>query len=456
MSTVESSPATLEYSTPPAEARGQAGVIVAWILIVSTVLFVGVRTWQSARSAALAQATDELTMEMTARGAVGYHVIFAAGARHDENTIRLSSEITSTARTPGEKLRAVAVIGELEGSAAALDELNAISPLLSASPLSADAAAMRTIYTAGVADLSSRQREDLLRLGWFGKLALSFQRPITDPLRRTVVVTGTRAIGAAFGMELLLLGLGIGGIILFTIATVRLIDRKVTLAYRPPQSRAGPFLEAFALYLTGYVGISWVIHKFADPPTWVLYSVDLAWVAFACCWPMLRGVSWSELRRGLGWTAGRGVFREAGAGILGYLAGVPILAIAVYLSAGLARWSGERPIHPMVFGAGSDLRTILTLFLLASVFAPIVEETMFRGALFHHLRFRHGWLFSAALSSLIFASLHPQGWTAIPLLGSIGFIFAGIRQWRGTAIASATAHALNNAVATTMLILVLG
>jgi hypothetical protein len=145
-----------------------------------------------------------------------------------------------------------------------------------------------------------------------------------------------------------------------------------------------------------------------------------------------------------------------GAGLVGYLAAMPVLAAAVGLTTLLGKLTGEKAVHPIVFGAGTGLKTILGLYLLASVWAPVVEETMFRGALFHHLRFRHRWLFSAALSALIFASLHPQGWTAIPILGGIGFAFAGIREWRGTAIASAAAHALNNAVATTLLILTLG
>jgi membrane protease YdiL (CAAX protease family) len=80
---------------------------------------------------------------------------------------------------------------------------------------------------------------------------------------------------------------------------------------------------------------------------------------------------------------------------------------------------------------------------------------MFRGALFAHLRQGNGWLLSAALSAFIFAALHPQGWAAIPLLGAIGFVFAGIREWRGTALASMTAHALNNAAVTTLLIVAL-
>ena len=80
---------------------------------------------------------------------------------------------------------------------------------------------------------------------------------------------------------------------------------------------------------------------------------------------------------------------------------------------------------------------------------------MFRGALFHHLRrFSKGWswLPSAALVALIFAAIHPQGWTAIPALGMLAVVFAGLREWRGSLIASMTGHFIQNFIAVTVLV----
>ena len=159
---------------------------------------------------------------------------------------------------------------------------------------------------------------------------------------------------------------------------------------------------------------------------------------------------------GLGWTRGRGILREAGAGLLGYLASVPLLVIAVYVTFCLGKLSGERAVHPIVFGAGTGLKTILGLYLLASVWAPVVEETMFRGALVPPPAVAPslGFLRGAVRADLRLAP--PAGLDGHPRPGAIGFAFAGIREWRETAVASAAAHALNNAVATTMLILTLG
>jgi membrane protease YdiL (CAAX protease family) len=80
---------------------------------------------------------------------------------------------------------------------------------------------------------------------------------------------------------------------------------------------------------------------------------------------------------------------------------------------------------------------------------------MFRGALFGHLRRRWNWFISVGVVSLIFAALHPQGLAAIPALGAIAVVLAGIREWRDSLIASTAAHAFNNFIAITFALLLL-
>jgi membrane protease YdiL (CAAX protease family) len=84
-----------------------------------------------------------------------------------------------------------------------------------------------------------------------------------------------------------------------------------------------------------------------------------------------------------------------------------------------------------------------------------MEETMFRGALFHHLRRRWGWLGSASVVAVIFAIIHPYGWVAVPALGSTALVLAALREWRGSIIAPMVAHACHNFIATTALLLLL-
>jgi membrane protease YdiL (CAAX protease family) len=218
--------------------------------------------------------------------------------------------------------------------------------------------------------------------------------------------------------------------------------------------RTGPFLEAFAIYLASQILLSLLVylvfrHRASVEMEWLM----LAMLPVIVLWPMWRGVKWHDLRRALGWHAGRGVFREIGAGVVGYVTGFPLFVVCTIVSALLMHLTGADASHPMQFEVGKSLKGNLQLYLLACVWAPVVEETMFRGALFHHLRRGWNWLFSAGFSALIFAAVHPQGWTAIPVLGGLALIFAALREWRGSAIAPMTGHFIQNFTVTTMLIL---
>lgn len=44
---------------------------------------------------------------------------------------------------------------------------------------------------------------------------------------------------------------------------------------------------------------------------------------------MIRGMRWHTYRRAIGWHGGKGVFREIGAGVIGYLAGLPLFAMGL-------------------------------------------------------------------------------------------------------------------------------
>jgi membrane protease YdiL (CAAX protease family) len=121
----------------------------------------------------------------------------------------------------------------------------------------------------------------------------------------------------------------------------------------------------------------------------------------------------------------------------------------------LVRFSGARVSSPVVQELRGDALHILGIYAVACIFAPIMEETMFRGALFHHLRQRWGWAVSAPIVALVFAMLHPQGWVAVPALGSIALVLAALREWRGSLIAPVAAHACNNFIVLTVTLMVL-
>ena len=105
---------------------------------------------------------------------------------------------------------------------------------------------------------------------------------------------------------------------------------------------------------------------------------------------------------------------------------------------------------------------MLFVVLTACVAAPIVEETMFRGVLYRHLRDLTGgwqrWIsigFACLLNALIFASIHPQGALGIPMLMTLAIGFSLVREWRDSLFGPILMHGLNNLVVTSMLFFML-
>ena len=124
---------------------------------------------------------------------------------------------------------------------------------------------------------------------------------------------------------------------------------------------------------------------------------------------------------------------------------------------------GGGAAHPILGLAGGSTFDAVMLLLVASVAAPIVEETMFRGVLYRNLRAGTAWLgivisvaLSAVMVAFIFAVIHPQGLIAVPVLGALAFGFALTREWRDTLIPSMVAHALNNGLVMTTLLVAFG
>ena len=397
-----------------------------------------------------AGAAADVGFRIAARYAVGAHHLLGR-----EASAQLLAPVDAAAVTGDERLEAAIVAGEIAGPEAALERLK--RPAASAE-LAEDAEVLRTLYNAGnVNDLSPEHRRGLIdRHEWFGKLAATYGVGDDNPERRAVLRAATRTLVA------LLVAFVLGGVALLTgfvllvTAAIRWLDGRFVTAYRRASAPAstGPFLEAFAVYLAAMVGLSFLLRWLLGGRLQSIWFIIVI-IPFTFLWPLLRGVPRADLRAGLGWHRGRGLWREAGAGVVGYLAGLPVLAAGAMVTLVLQRFSGSDTSHPIINEFGRGAWRTAQLFFLAAVWAPVVEETMFRGALYHHLRARLPWPAAAAIVALLFAAIHPQGWAAIPVLAAIALSLATIREWRGSIVASAVAHGINNGVVTILFVLLL-
>jgi membrane protease YdiL (CAAX protease family) len=325
-------------------------------------------------------------------------------------------------------------------------------------------------------------REELAASGdESGEGALNAAEPLRPTLGYFTDVLGPEAVSKASSA---IVGV-VAAVVWYPLAFLGGLAVLITLLVLSAQGKMAPALEpaaspnttlvlgeTFIIWILAFLSLNVLSVAFIAP---ALAGFDeslslLVSVAVMLCslsvlvYPTLRGVSGAELRRVIGLHTGRGVLSEIGHGVLCYMSAVPLLAAGILvftiLSAIARMLEGPTPppSHPaveMLSGAGG-LRIFL-LYMLASVAAPIVEEIMFRGVLYGHLRsavlprVRVGSMVVAALaSSVVFAVIHPQGVLFVPALGGLAVAFCIYREMRGSLIAPMVAHGINNAVTMTL------
>lgn len=459
--------AMMDYASPPAPPA-RWPTVVAWVVILGCsglIVVAGLRPRGVAKVDVKPGRQASTDVLIQSRIAVGFRRIFAplgatAGGNAGGTAGQFTEGIEQAATSPLARLRAVPALAELSDADAALAQLAALEEG-GAVPehLRPDLEAFRTIYADGPAALDQPRRADLLaRHGWFARLALSHGLPESDPVRRAALAPAIRAAATVLVMFFAGALACVAGLGLLIWALVAVAGGGMRAAYvPPPPGRAGPFAEAFAVYLLGVILASLVIGRFLPHAGFAANWLLALPLPLALVWPRLRGITWPELRAGLGCHVGRGWRREILAGITGYVAALPVLLLAVLLTSLLVRISGTTPSHPIQQEAGAGgLWHTLQLYLLAAAYAPLVEETFFRGALYHHCRRRLPWWLAALGVGVLFAAIHPQGWVGIPLLTTLAIVFAVLREWRGSIIAPVVCHACVNAVTLTMLVLITG
>lgn len=101
----------------------------------------------------------------------------------------------------------------------------------------------------------------------------------------------------------------------------------------------------------------------------------------------------------------------------------------------------------------------------AVIFAPIVEETVFRGCIFQSLRKKHGFLLSACIAGFLFGFLHIiasitdgnfQNMLYIIEYGILGFILAIPFELTDSLYGSIGLHALYNGITVLIMLLTAG
>lgn len=387
----------------------------------------------------------------------------------DMNTSTLMTSVRDSATSPADRVRVAIVAGEMLGAeqargslAEAEETIENFGESLNESyrtGLAEDIAALRRLYAGE--SLSPEERQRLIdHHGWHGRLALSFGQDNDDPERKELLSGGlTLVLGlAAFGFVVVLAVLG--GLASFIVLMVKLGSGSLRMRFVAPSPGGSVYLETFAVF----VGL-FLMMQFAGAvaghmlPGWAQYG--LQWLVLpAIFWPLARGVSVSRWRRDMGLVAPEGLFREVGAGLFVYLASIPVYLVAALMGLALVVLRGvffqvvspsappavEPPMSNPVIDLidGTDTASLVVLASLVTLWAPIVEELIMRGALYRHLRSRARFIVAALTSALLFGLLHQYDvFLMLPVM-ALGGMFALIREWRGSVLGGVLAHAVHN------------
>jgi membrane protease YdiL (CAAX protease family) len=403
---------------------------------------------------------DDASLRMMARYAMGVHLVSGAlGSGPMGGLLGVDSEMMKQldghAETPQDQLRVAVMAGELAGREEALRRLNALA---AQEPQLAED--VRTAVASYGGQPVDEQRWEAFRAkyDWFADLLASAGKAAGDAERVRAIMPAYRTVGVLLGFTAAALPMGLAGLVLLIIGIVLVARGRLKRAFfrgdmpgAPPADRRS-YLYGFGCYLLSTVGMGLaarlILLRLPGERLELGLSLAVTVAAFGCglVLPLLLGQTWAQWRTALGLHTGRGLWREIGSGIAVYLAGIPLLVVSMVVVWVLTEISGLKGTHPITEELRGSAGKLIEAFVAACILAPVTEELMFRGALFAHLRERFGWWISAPAVAFVFAIIHPQGWVALPALGTLAVVFAAIREWRGSIIGCMAAHAVHNGV----------
>lgn len=395
-----------------------------------------------------------LTIKMSHAPVVGEQL------RSDPETLRV---LESWSKSPLERVYVAIAAAELSGPDAAIERLEQAFEQADAEQLKEDIRVLEGIYRAAIdgaaSEIDPAEREGLEdRHGYFARVALTYPLAESDAARAALR-------GGAWGIGVMVLGViaMIGAVLLgfglFAVAIVLLATGRIRRRAPRPVAGGSVFLETFAVFVGGFMCIK-LAHLLAERfvPEDRLGPISLAlmgaqWLLLLTpLWPMVRGMRFADWRQAIGLHTGCGLLREMGCGVVAYLAALPLYVGAIVLTVLLlvireAVTGGpvEAPSNPIVdLVSRADPVMLVLFFLMATVWAPLCEEMIFRGAVYRHLRAYTPAVVAGLISSVLFAFMHNYGPMLTPPLMALGFAFCMMREWRGSLVASMTAHAMHN------------
>lgn len=487
---------------PPPIEQGPTGnailTLLSWFVIIAlTLLLVGTNTYMQyflAPEQSVASGTEMMQLNFQSKIMLGIPNLTRdmGGAQHNVSRNEIES---LNAGPPEQRFGYCILLNEIAGPQEALQKIDEIKDSMDLTPgfsATAEQTRMHELlsslfdnYSMGQWDASKTLTSDeqaflTKKLGWLGELALLPESGDNQPGRQAVLFRATRTVILLGIFVLLLLLMGLTGLVIAIILLAMTAAGSMKSRFFPAGGRGGIYAETFAVWLLIFfassIGISilqQVLEFSGVAATFTVLCVFFGSL-IALAYPVLRGIPFSQVREDIGWKL-RNPAVETAVGGFSYLSIMPLIGMGLVVTGLLLVISSQylpEPSHPFVSTgegthpiqdeiASGNIAIIIGVFITVCIAAPVVEETVFRGILYRHLREIRGIpravsvMFSAAVSGLIFAIIHPQGIAFVPVLGALGFGFALFREWRGSLMAPMVMHGIHNGIVTCVLLMML-
>src|SRR6266566_3328049 len=170
-------------ATPPPRPHPRLSEIISWVVIGIVIGVIAGMPYLGPPTGVSREA-GETQLKIMGRYLVGWKIMLPGLISAPQGHQRFKLMVLESTQTPTDRLRAIAVLGEIIGKDEALkllDDFEKSDPL---DDLQTDAQLLRKVYRNGSSSLSEEDRARLIeRHQWFAELALSHDRPSDDPLR---------------------------------------------------------------------------------------------------------------------------------------------------------------------------------------------------------------------------------------------------------------------------------
>ncbi len=391
--------------------------------------------------------------EMAARYAVGLKAFMElAGSWNEALTEPILQDLARVSPKKQDLLRQLILKGWLTDEWPSESALAALAD--SEISVKEDVVTLGQMKSATLPITNDRWLELKKRHGWMAELARAQTLPSDDVARRAVLQQAMRTMMVMLAFGLFGFLAAIGGLVLFVLAFLRWREGRLKFTLSAiTRAEGGLLLEGFAVYMVLFLILPNVSRfVFADMPRTFHYLIAFLALIAGFLWPLWRGMKRESWRVALGLQAGKGILREMAAGILGWLACLPLLVLGMIAASWIVKLTGVSPEHPITDAFSGSVAVKISAVLLAVVWAPVSEEMMFRGLLFPGLSAWLRWVLGTLGGAFIFAVIHPQGWAGVPAIMALAMAFSLLRMWRQSLIAPMTAHALNNGILCVLLL----